>query len=192
MQDGTVLRAKRVVSNATPYHTFLELLPGYQSLGGHPTGLTGSEGGEGGEGSPVPAAFNRHIRFADQACGAMKINVAVDQLPNFLCCPSPADGRPGPQHMGTIHFEEKMEELENGFREASLGIPASRPAIEMTIPSALDDTLAPRGKHVINLFVQYAPYDLDPKVGNWADEDFKNGKQGACPPPCLSLQSNTL
>ena len=54
-----------------------------------------------------------------------------------------------------------------------MGIPASRPAIEMTIPSAIDKTIAPPGQHVVQLFIQYAPYDVDPKVGNWADEGFK-------------------
>ena len=47
----------------------------------------------------------------------------------------------GPQHRGTIHFENKMEELHHAYREASMGIPATKPIIEMTIPSSLDDTL---------------------------------------------------
>ena len=67
-----------------------------------------------------------------------------------------------------------MEEIENAQREASMGIPATRPVIEMTIPSSLDKTISPEGKHVVQLFVQFAPYNLDPKVGNWADEGFKN------------------
>ena len=37
----------------------------------------------------------------------------------------------------------------------------------------MDDTLAPKGQHVVQLFVQYAPYELDPKAGNWADPAFK-------------------
>jgi hypothetical protein len=39
----------------------------------------------------------------------------------------------------------------------------------MTLPSSLDRTISPRDKHVATLFVQYAPYTLDPKFGNWAD-----------------------
>lgn len=42
----------------------------------------------------------------------------------------------------------------------------------MTIPSAVDPTLAPPGKHVAQLFVQYAPYDVDPSLGSWADPAF--------------------
>lgn len=102
----------------------------------------------------------------------MKINCAVSELPNFECFPT-QNGKPGPQHYGTIHFENKMEELEVSAREAWMGMPASRPIVEMTIPSSLDNTLAPPGKHVVQLFVQFAPYHIDPKIGSWADPGFK-------------------
>ena len=58
-----------------------------------------------------------------------------------------------------------MEEIELAYREASAGLPATRPVIEMTIPSAVDSSLAPPGQHVAQLFIQYAPYTLDPAVG---------------------------
>lgn len=45
--------------------------------------------------------------------------------------------------------------------------------VELAIPSSLDKTISPPGKHIAQLFVQFAPYDLDPKVGNWADPAFK-------------------
>ena len=54
-----------------------------------------------------------------------------------------------------------------------MGIPALRPIVELTIPTSLDKTLAPAGKHVAQLFVQFAPYTVDPKLGNWADPRFK-------------------
>jgi phytoene dehydrogenase-like protein len=162
MSDGTVLEADTILSGTTPYHTFLELMPGMARDSGYQ-----------GETSPVSADFQHHIRFQDQNCGAFKINCAVDSLPNFECYPSPADGSPGPMHFGTIHFESRMEEVENAYREASMGVPASRPVIEMTIPSSLDNTISPPGKHVVQLFVQFAPYDIDPKIGNWADQAFK-------------------
>jgi phytoene dehydrogenase-like protein len=68
------------------------------------------------------------------------------------------------------------------YREASQGIPATRPVIEMTIPSALDSTLIPAnsGKHVVQLFVQYAPYDVSPQCGRWSDEHFKNAFADRC------------
>jgi phytoene dehydrogenase-like protein len=88
-----------------------------------------------------------------------------------------------------------MDEIEKAYRDTLAGRPANQPGIllicniicevhncqycfkfiviEMTIPSALDNTLAPPGKHVVQLFVQYAPYDLDPSIGSWSDESFK-------------------
>ena len=102
MADGTQLFSDVVLSNATPYHTFLELLPGLS----RDTGLA--------EDSPLPQDFQHHIRFADYSCGALKINCAVDRLPNFECFPSPADGKAGPMHRGTIHFEVRQDEDKEG------------------------------------------------------------------------------
>lgn len=164
MADGSEIYSDIVISGTTPYHTFLELLPGLSQDSGYTSATP----------SPIPQEFTHHIRFADYSCGAFKINCAVKSLPNFTCYPSPLDGTPGPMHRGTIHFECLMEELEHAYREASMGMPASRPVIEMTIPSSIDKTLAPPGQHVVQLFVQFAPYDIDPKIGNWADPKFKN------------------
>lgn len=158
LEDGTQLSSDIILSGTTPYHTFLELLPGLDAT--LPK-------------NPVPHNYSRHIRFTDYSCQAFKINMAVNSLPNFECYPSSPDGLPGPQHMGTCHFENFMEEIENAYRESSMGMPASRPLIELTCPSALDSTIAPPGKHVVQLFVQYAPYDVDPKIGHWADPQFK-------------------
>jgi phytoene dehydrogenase-like protein len=106
------------------------------------------------------------------SCGAFKINCAVDSLPNFTCYPSPLDGSVGPMHRGTIHFECSMSDIEDAYREASTGKPATRPVIEMTIPTSVDRTIAPEGKHIVQLFIQYAPYEVDPKVGSWSDTRF--------------------
>ena len=169
MEDGSELHAKAVLSNATPYHTFLELLPGLSR-----------DSGNASESSPLPGDFQRHIRFADYACGAFKINCAVDRLPNFECIPNDPSGKVGPQHRGTVHFENRMEEIENAWREASVGTPATRPVLEMTIPTSADKTLAPPGKHVVQLFIQFAPYNIDPKIGHWSDPYFKEAFADRC------------
>ena len=59
----------------------------------------------------------------------MKINCVVNRLPEFACCPSPADGAPGPMHVGTIHFTTAMEEIEAAYLEAAAGKPATRSAL---------------------------------------------------------------
>merc|ERR1712054_516494 len=86
--------------------------------------------------------YSTHVRHLDHNCGAFKVNCALTRLPDFVCLDGlNNDSEAGPQHRGTIHFENKMEELHHAYREASMGIPASKPIIEMTIPSSLDDTL---------------------------------------------------
>lgn len=67
-----------------------------------------------------------------------------------------------------------MEEIEAAYLDAyAHRRPSARPVVEMTLPTSLDTTLAPPDMHVAQLFVQYAPYNLDPSVGSWEDEGFK-------------------
>jgi phytoene dehydrogenase-like protein len=60
-----------------------------------------------------------------------------------------------------------MQEIHQAYLDAENGAWSSRPVMEMCIPSALDPTIAPAGKHVVSLFVQYTPYTL--KNGKWDD-----------------------
>ena len=166
--NGQPVLAPIVSSCSTPYTTFLEL---------ESATLDAKSGGVSRRANPHPQDFLRHISHSDYSCGAMKINLAVSRLPNFTCCPSPEDGSPGPQHRGTIHFENSIAELEAAFAEASTGHPASVPVVEMTIPSALDTTLAPQGQHVVQLFVNYVPYDLHPSLlekGGWDSPQLRS------------------
>jgi phytoene dehydrogenase-like protein len=107
MRDGTELKANTVLSNAGPYHTFLELLPGLSRDANNPNTSrdannpnTSRDANNPAEQSPLPYAFTHHIRYLDySSCGAFKINCATRELPNYTCCPSSPDGRPGPQHV---------------------------------------------------------------------------------------------
>ena len=147
LADGTTVRARAVLSNADPHHTFAKLAGGAE----------------------LPPAFRRQVDNIDYACGALKINLALSRLPQFASHPSPPgqEATPQPHHVGTVHFETSMEELDAAWREASAGRAPAKPVVEMTIPTALDRTLAPPGGHVVGLFVQYAPYQLP-----WGDPAF--------------------
>lgn len=61
--------------------------------------------------------------------------------------------------MGTVHFENSLEEIDLAFKQAYDGLAANPPCVEMTIPSAHDNTLAKPGYHIVQLFIQYAPYE---------------------------------
>ncbi|KAL6346285.1 hypothetical protein AAG906_033081 [Vitis piasezkii] len=149
LADGTRVHSSVVLSNATPYKTFMEFVPE----------------------NVLPDDFLRAIKYSDYSSGTTKMNLAVDTLPQFQCCKlSHPDA--GPQHVGTIHIgSESMEEIDLASQDATNGIPSQRPIIEMTIPSVLDKTISPPGQHVINLFIQYTPYK--PLDGSWEDPAYR-------------------
>ncbi|KAG6543436.1 hypothetical protein Mapa_015106 [Marchantia paleacea] len=149
LADGTEICADRVLSNATPHVTFLKLLPA----------------------DVLPQDFLKRIKTIDYKSGTTKINVAVDSLPLFSACKS-SKNIPGPEHQGTIHLgADSMQELDEAYKDALNGRPSARPLIELTIPSAVDATIAPPGKHVINMFVQYTPFHL--AEGSWQDQETR-------------------
>ncbi|KAL4023744.1 pyridine nucleotide-disulfide oxidoreductase domain-containing protein 2-like [Cucumis melo var. makuwa] len=154
--DGTCVQASTVLSNATPYKTFMELLP-------HDI---------------LPDEFLRAIKHIDYRSATTKINLAVEKVPQFPCCKlSPSEARD--QLVGTIHIgAESMEEIDSACQDAVNGIPSRRPIIEMTIPSILDQTISPPGKHVINLFIQYTPYK--PSDGSWEDPVYRESFAQRC------------
>jgi phytoene dehydrogenase-like protein len=59
--------------------------------------------------------------------------------------------------------------MEQAYDDAKYGHWSRRPYIDMIIPTLVDPSMAPPGKHVISCFVQYAPYHLDPRLGTWDD-----------------------
>ena len=142
LADGTQLEAGCVLSNATPHVTLRKLL---------------SEEAQ----AALPERLSARLATSDYSSGTTKINLAIDALPQFACKP-PHHGIVQPEHQGTIHLGcESLAQMEVAFAEAAeRGDASTVPLIEMTIPSALDPTLAPPGCHVVNLFCQYTPYTL--------------------------------
>jgi len=140
MEDGAEYRARRVVSGVDAAVTFLKLMTP----------------------SDLPGEFADSVRQIDYASGSCKINLALSEVPDFACL---RGNTPGPQHRGTIHLCPTREYIERAFDCAKYGHISDRPIIEATIPSSLDDTVAPRGKHVMSMFTQYFPYRLAPDAG---------------------------
>jgi phytoene dehydrogenase-like protein len=137
LRDGTELHATRVASGVDANVTFLKLM---------------------GNGD-LPAEFVEAVRHIDYSSASCKINIALGELPDFKALPGTAVG---PQHRGTIHISPTMEYIERAYDDAKYGRPSQAPIIEATIPSALDETVAPPGKYVMSMFTQYFPYKLAP------------------------------
>lgn len=113
------------------------------------------------DGSELPEQFRQAVARIDYNSASLKINLALNEPPIFTCKPDGTNGNSvGPQHHGTMHIGETVDGIERGYDEAKYGKPSSDPIIEMTMPTAVDKTIAPDGKHIIGMFVQYAPYDL--------------------------------
>ncbi|KAM9702608.1 pyridine nucleotide-disulfide oxidoreductase domain-containing protein 2 isoform 3-T3 [Dama dama] len=151
LQDGSEVRSKVVLSNASPQITFLKLTP--QEW--------------------LPEEFVARIAQLDTQSPVTKINVAVNRLPDFLAAPNTPSGQPLPHHQCSIHLNcEDTLLVHRAFEDALDGLPSERPLIELCIPSSLDPTLAPPGCHVISLFTQYTPYTL--AGGKAWDEQQRN------------------
>jgi len=124
--------------------------------------------------SDVPADFLAAINRIDYSSASMKINVALDRLPSFTALPG---SDPGPQHRGTVHFVPDQDYIERAYDDAKYGHPSRDPIVEMCLPSAVDSSVAPPGKHLASMFVQYAPYAL--ADGPW-DQTRKDAFADRC------------
>lgn len=138
LHSGDEIRAPIVASSADPKVTFLRLV------------------------SSIDEEFRREVEAIRTEGVAMKINLALDGLPDFTAFPGRS---PGPQHRATIHIGPTMDYIDRAWQDAQAGEPSAAPFLEVTLPTTYDPALAPPGKHVMNIFVQYTPYRL--ASGHW-------------------------
>ncbi len=134
LENGDEIEAKVVASNADSKVTFLRLV----------------------EERHLPDDFLADIRRFRSEGTSCKINLALNGLPDFKCLP----GAPGPQHRATMHLCPSIDYVERAWDDAKYGRPSQAPLLEMTVPTMYDPSLAPEGRHVMGIFLQYAPYTL--------------------------------
>ncbi len=113
----------------------------------------------------LPENFRREVAGIDYASASAKINLALAEPPRFIC--QKEDGI-GPHHRATMHIAPTLDFIEKAYDDAKYGHPSQEPILEITMPSSVDQTIAPEGKHVLSMFVQYAPYEL--ADGSWDDQ----------------------
>jgi phytoene dehydrogenase-like protein len=138
---GEEINAKAVISNADPKRTLLKLTD--------PTHL-----------SPDFVQKLQHYRGNGTVA---KVNLALSGLPTF----NALKNGDGAALKGRIHIGPEIDYLERAFDESKYGNFSRQPYLEATIPSLTDLTLAPAGKHVMSIYMQYAPYKLK---GDWEDQ----------------------
>jgi phytoene dehydrogenase-like protein len=129
LESGETFVAGAVVSNADPKTTFLRLLgPEYLDTG-----------------------FVRRVSHLRTKGLAAKLHLALDRLPEFT-------GVDGGELRGRLLIAPSLEYVERAFNHSKYGECSAAPTLEITIPSVVDPTLAPAGKHVLSAIVQYVPY----------------------------------
>jgi phytoene dehydrogenase-like protein len=141
LSTGEEIHAKAVISNADPKRTLLKLVD--------PIHL-----------SPDFVQKMRHFRGNGTVA---KVNLALAALPKFSAL---KDGDVSALR-GRIHIGHEIDYLERAFDESKYGNFSKQPYLEATIPSLTDPTLAPEGKHVMSIYMQYAPYQLK---GDWEQQ----------------------
>jgi phytoene dehydrogenase-like protein len=134
---GKAYRARAVVANVNPKALFTELIP---------------------EGA-VPARTTRRMAGWGAESATFRMNVALSELPRFTSLPEPGD------HLTAgIIIGPSLDYMDRAYTSARSGPWSAEPVVEMLIPSTLDDSLAPPGRHVASLFCQHFPYAVE---GGW-------------------------
>jgi phytoene dehydrogenase-like protein len=139
LENGEEISGRIVACSADPRRTFLELI-GEQHL---------------------PADFTAAVRRIRFRGSSGKVNLALARAPSFTCMPGN-----GAHLRGAISISPSVDYLERAYDEAKYGKFSRRPYLDIIMPSMLDPGMAPPGKHVMSIFVQYVPYDLN---GGWTD-----------------------
>jgi phytoene dehydrogenase-like protein len=149
LEGGEEISAKTVISNADPRRTFLKLI------------------------DPVhlPPGFVVKMQNFRANGTVAKINLALDRLPNFKALQDVSTAAalsmndPSAALSGRIHIGPIIDYLERAFDASKYGEYSPAPYLDVSIPSILDPSMAPRGRHVMSIHVQYAPFKL--RSGDW-------------------------
>ena len=143
LENGEEISGTAIISSADIKRTFLQLI--------EPTYLD--------------PEFLLQIKNIRSRGTVAKINFALDTVPKFKDAADPVSAA---TLGGLIHIGPTVDYLERAADDAKYGRFSRQPFLEITIPSVADPSLAPSGKHVMSVWMQYAPYHL--RDSNWNAE----------------------
>jgi phytoene dehydrogenase-like protein len=147
LSTGEEIAAKVVVSNADPKRTLLHLI----------------------DSTHLSPDFVQKLQHYRGNGTVAKVNLALSGLPNFTAIKNGSTNA----LKGRIHIGHEIDYLERAFDESKYGNFSRQPYLEAMIPSLTDPTLAPDGKHVMSIYMQYAPYKLK---GDWESQRSELGQ----------------
>ncbi|MFN3971718.1 MAG: phytoene desaturase family protein [Gemmobacter sp.] len=142
LEGGDEVRAARVLSNMDVRRTFLRHVDERE----------------------VPGEFMARVKRFKTRGSSGKLNIALDRAPRFTALPEDA-----PYIKGDLHFTPTIAAMERAYDDWKAGTFSADPFQDVMIPTMIDPTMAPAGKHFMSCFVQYAP----PKIrgADWSDAD---------------------
>jgi phytoene dehydrogenase-like protein len=112
----------------------------------------------------LPTAFMDRVRHFKIRGSSGKLNIALDGLPEFPAIPAGSS-----LYHTDMHFVDSMERMERAYDDWKQGTWSADPYVDMVIPTLVDPTMAPPGKHFMSCFVQYCPHKLAGQ--DWTDAD---------------------
>lgn len=144
LEDGRVIKARSVTSNLNPKLLFTRMVD--EAL--------------------LPSDFNRRMKNWRSQSGTFRMNVALSELP----MPEALKGEARPDLFlnGTVNVCPSLDYIQQAYDDARTIGWAQKPVISMCIPTTLDDSLAPEGRHVASLFCQHFNPNL-PDGQSWDD-----------------------
>ena len=142
LENGDEISARTVVSAMDVKQTFLDRI----------------------DRSDVDTDFYHRVSNFKIRGSSGKLNIALDGLPTFPAIPEGST-----LYFSDIHFLDSLERMERAYDDWKAGTWSKDPFIDMIIPTLVDPTMAPPGKHFMSCFVQYCPYELN--GGRWTSED---------------------
>jgi phytoene dehydrogenase-like protein len=112
----------------------------------------------------LPGEFYNRIENFKIRGSSGKLNIALDGLPTFPALP------PGNSlHVSDMHFIDTMERMERAYDDWKAGTWSKDPYVDMVMPTTVDPTMAPPGKHFMSCFIQYCPHKLEGR--DWTDSE---------------------
>ena len=152
LASGEEIRARSVVSNLDPKRTYLNLMPR----------------------EALPGEFRNSIDQFKIRGSSGKLNIALDRAPSFEAISHLPE-----LEKGTVTIGPDVEYVERGYDDWKRGTWSKEPFLDISVPSFIDPTVAPAGKHMVTVFVQYVPPTL-------ADGDWTSDKRDAFAETVLS------
>ena len=142
LANGDEVRGRRVMSNMDVKRTFLRHV----------------------DEADLPDAFVRRVKAFKIRGSSGKLNIALDSAPVFPALPEGA-----PNLKGDLHFTDSVERMERAYDDWKAGHFSADPFQDCMIPTMIDPTMTPPGKHFMSCFVQYAPPKIEGR--EWSDAD---------------------